>query len=136
MSAPAPEQVPPGTVVETVEIAAPPERVFDALTDPAEVAEWWRGGARELTAVDPPRRVEHSWRPGGATGGDGAPDRVRYDLEPATVEGRPGTRVTVTHERAGGRPDVTPAFTMRLTTRLTLRRGRPAWARRARPCHR
>ncbi|MDF1504684.1 SRPBCC domain-containing protein [Roseisolibacter sp. H3M3-2] len=104
-----------GTVVETVEIAAPPERVFDALTDPAEVAGWWRGGARELTVVDPPRRLEHRWR------GD---DRVRYDLEPATVDGAPGTRVTVTHERGG----TAPAFTMRAA--------RPAWARRRAACRR
>lgn len=121
MSAPVPEQVPPGTVVETVEIAAPPERVFDALTDPAEVGAWWRGGPRELTVVDPPRRVEHTWRPGEGE----APDRVRYDLEPATVDGAPGTRVTVTHERATGRP----------AAPFLMRAARPAWARRA-PCRR
>ena len=120
--APAPEEVPPGTVVETVEIAAPPERVFDALTDPAEEAGWWRGGPRELTVADPPRRVEHTWRPAEQPGGD-APDRVRYDLEPATVDGAPGTRVTVTHERGGFAP------------RFTMRAAPPAWGRRAR-CHR
>jgi uncharacterized protein YndB with AHSA1/START domain len=113
------------TVVESVEIAAPPERVFDALTDPAEVAEWWRGGARELTVVDPPRRVEHTWRPG-RPGRDGPADTVRYDLEPATVDGAPGTRVTVTHERAGPAAPLTPP---------TMRRACPAWARR-RTCRR
>jgi hypothetical protein len=43
---------------------------------------------------------------------------VRYDLEPATVDGVPGTRVTVTHERGG---PLAP---------FTMRCGRPAWARR------
>src|SRR3712207_5917112 len=28
-------------IVESIDIAAPPERVFRALTDPAEVAKWW-----------------------------------------------------------------------------------------------
>ena len=108
------EETVDGRAVETVEIAAPPERVFDALTDPREVAEWRRGGARELTVVDPPRRVEHTWRPGR----EGPADTVRYDLEPATVDGAPGTRVTVTHERGGS---LAP---------FTMRCGRPAWARR------
>lgn len=30
-----------GTIVATVEIAAPPERVFRALTDPDELPKWW-----------------------------------------------------------------------------------------------
>ncbi len=28
-------------IIESIDIAAPPERVFRALTDPAEVAKWW-----------------------------------------------------------------------------------------------
>jgi uncharacterized protein YndB with AHSA1/START domain len=114
------------TVYEEVEIAAPPEEVFRALTDPRELEEWWGSGdgyrtrewevdARpggewrvrttdgegneatvegEYLVVDPPRRLEYTWR----TSRDGfAPTRVRYDLAPAEVDGVDGTRVTVTH---------------------------------------
>jgi uncharacterized protein YndB with AHSA1/START domain len=30
-----------GTILATVEIAAPPERVFRALTTPDEIVRWW-----------------------------------------------------------------------------------------------
>lgn len=114
------------TVYEEVEIAASPEEVFRALTDPRELAEWWNsqdpyasrdwevdarpGGGwsvrttdadgNETTVegvylvVDPPRRLEYTWR----AGRDGfAPTRVRYDLAPVEVDGMPGTRVSVRH---------------------------------------
>jgi uncharacterized protein YndB with AHSA1/START domain len=86
----------PEFVREAVDIAAPPEDVFDALTDPAQVAEWWVGddaappAANEFLVVDAPRTLELTW------GGD----TVRYDLAPAVVRGAPGTRLTVTHTRA------------------------------------
>jgi uncharacterized protein YndB with AHSA1/START domain len=87
----------PESVREAVDIAAPPEEVFDALTDPAQVAEWWVGDdaappplGGELRVVDAPRTLELTW------GGD----TVRYDLAPAVVRGAPGTRLTVTHTRA------------------------------------
>ena len=34
---------PHGDVVATIDIAAPPERVFQALTNPEELAKWWVG---------------------------------------------------------------------------------------------
>ncbi len=118
------------TVVRaTVDIAAPPERVFDALVDPARLGRWWgtsdthrardwavdprpggalrarvtHGDGSESEAagayrvVDPPRTVEHTWR-----ASPGEPESVvRFDLAPADVRGRPGTRVTVTHTIVG-----------------------------------
>ena len=108
-----------------IEIAAPPERVFEALTDPAQLAAWW--GSEETHRA-------HDWQadvqPGGrwearttdAAGREGtlggeyrvvdpprvlehtweaswdeAPTIVRFELAPARVGGVSGTRVTVTH---------------------------------------
>jgi len=93
-----------GVVRTTIDIAAPPARVFRALTDPAERAAWWHDPARAPAAaesplpgacrvLDPPHVLEHTW----PEGGDGAPATVRYELAPAIVDGVPGTRLTVTH---------------------------------------
>lgn len=77
-----------GFILATVEVAAPPERVFRALAS-EEVCEWWvRPG--EFLEVDPPRRLVHTWHPVGA---QGAPSTVTYLLEP--IEG--GTRLTLRH---------------------------------------
>ena len=119
-----------GSVVATVEIAAPPERVFAALTDPGQVVEWW--------GSDDTYRTEH-WsadvRVGGrwlgrGRGRDGQPysvggeflevdpprrlvqtwnydweggqsTRLAYTLEP--IAG--GTRLTVHHTGFGERRD-------------------------------
>jgi uncharacterized protein YndB with AHSA1/START domain len=109
-----------------VEIAAPPEQVFRALTDPEQLAAWWGSGDSYRT-----REWRVDARPGGAwsarttdaAGADGViggevrvvdPPRVleytwraswdplattvvRYELAPATVRGVSGTRLTVTH---------------------------------------
>ena len=114
-------------VVRTViDIAAPPARVFDALTDPRELAAWWGGadGAQRVLDCDADPRPGGAWHvrtvgPDGAereTAGEyrvvDAPRRlehswratddddasvVRYDLEPLDVGGADGTRLTVTH---------------------------------------
>jgi uncharacterized protein YndB with AHSA1/START domain len=31
-----------GTIIATAEVAAPPDRVFRALTEPEELGRWWR----------------------------------------------------------------------------------------------
>jgi len=114
------------SVTASVDVAAPPERVFEALTDPAELAAWCGADAdlREgRWTVDPRpggRWVAHTRDPDGAgssVGGefrvvdaphrleltwaaswdDFAPTVVRFDLAPARVGGVSGTRVTVTH---------------------------------------
>jgi uncharacterized protein YndB with AHSA1/START domain len=50
----------------------------------------------EYLVVDPPRRLESTWR---ASWDDFAPDRVRFELTPIEVGGAPGTRLTLTHLR-------------------------------------
>lgn len=107
-----------GNVVASVEIAAAPARVFQALTS-REIVDWWvrpgvfdtrewsgdvRVGGRwrttgvargqayalegEYLEVDPPRKLVHTWR-----GGPGPASTVTYLLEP--IEG--GTRITLRH---------------------------------------
>jgi uncharacterized protein YndB with AHSA1/START domain len=128
---PAPDSGPTSaTVCATAEIAAPPEQVFEALTDPGQLAAWWGSADSYRT---------HDWkvdaRPGGrwsvrttdASGAEAsahgeyrvvdpprvleytwraswdgfAPTTVRFELAPAVVGGVSGTRVTVTHSASG-----------------------------------
>jgi uncharacterized protein YndB with AHSA1/START domain len=109
-----------GLILASVEIAAPPERVFSALAS-KEIVDWWvnpgvfnttewSGDVRvgghwrssglvrgeryslegEFVEVDPPRKLVHTWQRVGAPGGK---TTVTYLLEP--LEG--GTRVTLRH---------------------------------------
>jgi uncharacterized protein YndB with AHSA1/START domain len=109
-----------GLIVASVEIARPPERVFQALTTP-EITEWWvnpgvfdtrqwtgdvRVGGRwsasgiargapytlegEFLEVDPPRKLVQTWS---RLGMGGEPSVLTYLLE--AIEG--GTRLTVRH---------------------------------------
>jgi uncharacterized protein YndB with AHSA1/START domain len=67
-----------GTVLASVEIAAPPERVFDALTDPKQLVAWWGSPDTYQTeewAADV--RVGGRWRARGRSA----------DGKPYTVEG-------------------------------------------------
>lgn len=116
---------PTPTIVRTVvEIAAPPDRVFEALTDARELAEWWGGGDPRVLDSESDVRPGGTWRVrtidrdgaehsfGGEyrvvdpphrleqswqSADDAEPSVVRYDLEPLEVDGAPGTRLTVTH---------------------------------------
>lgn len=109
-----------GNVVASVEIAAAPARVFQALAS-REIVDWWvrpgvfdtrewsgdvRVGGRwrtsgiargeayalegEYLEVDPPRKLVHTWQ---GVGVPGAPSVVTYVLEP--IDG--GTRITLRH---------------------------------------
>jgi len=109
-----------GRIIASVDIAAPPERTFQALASP-EIVDWWinpgvfdtrewagevnvggrwraSGMARgepytlegEFLEVDPPRKLVHTWHRVGAPGG---PSIVTYLLEP--IPG--GTRLTIKH---------------------------------------
>jgi uncharacterized protein YndB with AHSA1/START domain len=109
-----------GQILASVEIAAPPERVFQALAS-KEIVNWWvrpgvfsttewRGDVRvggrwrsagiargeayaiegEFLEIDPPRKLVITWRRMGA---DEKPTTVDYSLEP--LDG--GTRVTLRH---------------------------------------
>jgi len=117
-----------GVVLASVEIAAPPERVFRAITDPEELPRWWGSAdtyrTHEWTADV---RVGGKWTSRGR-GADGKPfsvhgefveidpprklvqtwvaewdgnntTKITYRLEP--IDG--GTRVTVRHEGFGTR---------------------------------
>lgn len=113
-------------VSATEEIAAPPEEVFEALTDPEALEQWF---------LAPGAATTHDWEldlaPGGEwrartvapDGSEGVmhgefvtidaphtleltwhtsweefvPTTVRYDLEPIWVDGERATRLTVTH---------------------------------------
>ena len=109
-----------GHILASVEIAAPPERVFQALVS-TEVLDWWvrpgvfdtrewagdvRAGGHwnasgigngrpytlegEFLEIDPPRKLVHTWY---AVGAPGAPTTVSYLLE--QLDG--GTRITLHH---------------------------------------
>jgi uncharacterized protein YndB with AHSA1/START domain len=54
-----PDQV---AVVAEIEIAAPPQRVFAALTDPAQNQEWGRSEAFQITLWEMDPRVGGAWR--------------------------------------------------------------------------
>jgi uncharacterized protein YndB with AHSA1/START domain len=110
-----------GRIVASVELAATPERVFQALAS-REIVDWWvnpgifdtrawtgdvrvggqwrsSGVARgqpyalggKFLEVDPPNKLVHTWH---AAGAPGTPSTVTYLLEP--IEG--GTRLTVHHQ--------------------------------------
>src|SRR5262249_6853307 len=109
-----------GLILATAEIAATPERIFQALAS-TEVCAWWvrpgvfdtrewagdvRVGGRwqasgignghpytiggEFLEVDRPRKLVHSWH---AVGAPGTPTTVALRLEP--IDG--GTRLTLRH---------------------------------------
>jgi uncharacterized protein YndB with AHSA1/START domain len=109
-----------GQILASVEIAASPERVFQALAS-REILDWWinpgvfdtrewsgdvrKGGhwrasgiARgepyalegEYLEVDPPTKLVHTWK---RVGAPGAPTTVTYLLQPQDG----GTRLTVRH---------------------------------------
>lgn len=109
-----------GRIVASVELAATPERVFQALSSP-EIVDWWvnpgvfdtrewtgdiRVGGQWRTSgvargepyalegkfleIDPPRKLVQTWH---AAGAPGTPSTVTYLLEPITG----GTRLTVHH---------------------------------------
>jgi uncharacterized protein YndB with AHSA1/START domain len=115
-----------GLALASVEVAAAPERVFQALASP-EVCRWWvrpgvfdtrtwegdlrKGGRWKITGmargrdygiegefleVDPPRRLVHTWRLGGSPA---PPSTVTYLLEPAAG----GTRITLRHSGLAAR---------------------------------
>jgi uncharacterized protein YndB with AHSA1/START domain len=109
-----------GHILASVEIGAPPERVFRALAS-KEIVNWWvrpgvfdttewtgdlRKGGRwrasgtvrgepyalegEFLTVDPPTKLVHTWH---RVGAPGTPTTVTYLLEP--LDG--GTRLTLQH---------------------------------------
>ena len=114
------------TVRATVEIAVPPEQVFEALIDPAQLEAWWGSDETYRTSdwqVEPHPGGEWSVQTTDADGAeasvrgeyrvvdaphvleytwaaswdDFAETTVRFELAPSVVHGVSGTRLTVTH---------------------------------------
>jgi uncharacterized protein YndB with AHSA1/START domain len=91
--------------------AAPPHALPGAAwRAPAIAPDGTRGTvAGEYLRVDPPRRLETTWR---ASWNDFATERVRFELVPIDVGGVEGTRVTVTHIRIEARLHATTVTTL------------------------
>jgi uncharacterized protein YndB with AHSA1/START domain len=71
-----------GLVLASVEIAAPPERVFKALTSAEDVIRWWGAeGAYRTTEWEADVRPGGKWRAGGK-----APDGTSYQVQGEYVE--------------------------------------------------
>jgi uncharacterized protein YndB with AHSA1/START domain len=109
-----------GIILGTVDIAAPPERVFRALTSD-EVTRWWGSdGTYRTTAWEAEVRVGGSYRAGGV-GQDGRPFSVRGEY----LEVDPPRRLVQTWEpdwEAGQVTKLTYALESTATgTRLTIR---------------
>jgi uncharacterized protein YndB with AHSA1/START domain len=69
-----------GTILASVEIAAQPERVFQAITSPAEIVRWWGSDqAYRTTKWDSDLRVNGRWRAEGV-GADGVPFSVEGEF--------------------------------------------------------
>lgn len=119
-----------GEILAAVDLAAPPERVFRALTS-EEICSWWvrpgvfdtrewrgdvRAGGRwqasgignghpytlagEFLEVEPPVRLAQTWQMAGAPD---APTVVTYALEPLAA----GTRLTLRHSGFASEEDCT-----------------------------
>lgn len=87
----------------SIAIAGQPWRVAAIAPDGT------RGTAEgEFLLVDRPHRLESTWR---ASWDGFAADRVRFELTPIRIGGAPGTRLTVTHTRAGAHARVTAMAT-------------------------
>ena len=69
-----------------VDVSAPPERVWQALTDPTEIAQYMMGS-----------RVETDWRPGSAITWSGEWEGKPYQDRGEVLEVEPGRRLAVTH---------------------------------------
>jgi uncharacterized protein YndB with AHSA1/START domain len=108
-----------GLVLATVEIAAPPARVFDALASP-EVCAWWvRPGVFDTRDWTGEVRVGGRWRSSGVGGGR------PYAIEGEFLEIDLSRRLAHTWQLAGV-PSASTTVTYRLDrldggTRLTLR---------------
>jgi uncharacterized protein YndB with AHSA1/START domain len=59
----------PDEIVSEIHIAAPPDRVFQALVDPVQVVQWWgQAGIYRCTKFESDLRVGGTWRSIGVDG--------------------------------------------------------------------
>lgn len=122
-------------LVSEIHIAAEPERVFQALTDPAQVPQWWgQKGVYRCERFEADLRVGGEWRMAGV-GRDGGPFEVKgkfLDIDSprrlrytwiATWTGSvqttiqweltatpKGTRITITHSGLGAHPELAQSY--------------------------
>lgn len=122
-------------VIAEIRIAAPPERVFQALVEPSQVVQWWgQAGIYRCTRFESDLRVGGTWRSMGVDG-NGSPfeivgeylevdpprvicstwratwtgdaeTRIQWELEP--VKG--GTLVRIRHSGFAARPELAQAY--------------------------
>ncbi len=122
-------------LMNEIEIAAPPEKVFQALVDPSQVTKWWgKTGMYRCTEFQSNLRPGGKWRNAGITGEGGAyeavgeylivdPPRllvhtwmaswtgdakttVRWELEPT----KKGTLVRIRHSGLSARPELAKSY--------------------------
>ncbi len=79
------------TIEDVIEIAAPPERVFRALTDPQQLRAWWSTDGRE-TDWEMDLRIGGKWRSRGhdQTHGDYELVGAILEIDPPRVLPTPG----------------------------------------------
>jgi uncharacterized protein YndB with AHSA1/START domain len=122
-------------IVSEIRIAAPPQRVFEALVDPAQVVKWWgQAGIYRCTQFESDVRVGGKWRSLGRDGngsqfevageylevdpprllsstwratwtGD-VETRIRWELEPLEA----GTLVRIRHSGLTAHPEFAQAY--------------------------
>ena len=121
-----------GVILATVSIAAPPERVFRAITEPGEIVRWW--GSDELY-----RTTNHvaDLRPGGAWRSEGkGADGTPFAVEGEFILVEPPHRLSMSWKPGWDGGNVTTVtYLLEPTetgTRLTLRH--EGFADRAEPC--
>ena len=122
-------------IVSEIRIAAPPERVFQALVDPSQVVKWWgQAGIYRCTKFESDLRVGGTWRSVGvdghgepfeisgeylevepprllssswvATWTGAARTNVRWELTPCTE----GTLVRIRHSGFDPHPELAQAY--------------------------
>lgn len=79
-------------IVSEIRIAAPPERVFQALVDPSQVVQWWgQQGVYRCTKFESDLRVGGKWRSAGVDGNGG-----QFEISGAYLEVDPPRRISST----------------------------------------
>jgi len=122
-------------IVSEIQIAAPPQRVFEALVNPSQVVQWWgQAGIYRCTKFETDLRIGGKWRSLGIDG-HGRPfeiageylevdpprllsstwratwtgdveTKVRWELEPVEA----GTLVRIRHSGFAAHPELSQAY--------------------------
>ena len=97
------------TVLAEIFIAAPPERVFEAITDPAQISRWW--GQKGLYRINERNADVRDVRVGGKwyCSGEGA-DGKKFSVEGEYLEIDPPRRLVHTWIASYGIPNKTTVY--------------------------